>query len=199
MSDLAARLDEARDMAKNGGLPIRRKDGKLYALLATCLAICEDIAANQREADLREVFRVSIDARNPEVWGRGRAAGNNGRGRRYANQSSDTYVLVMRYVLDDEDSRGNRSRYASALREAVRQGATSQTLVQWLTENGGINTLFRARPVAASHVTTKTLTLNQSVTLPKNGTVVLRLKMDHRGFFDVQQVVQGDTHAPPSP
>jgi hypothetical protein len=33
----------------------------------------------------------------------------------------------------------------------------------------------------------------------KNGTVVLRLKMDHRGFFDVQQVVQGDTHAPPSP
>lgn len=183
--DLQARLDAARAMADSGGLPVRRKDRDLYALLSVCLGICEDVIANRREDNLREIFRVSVDQRNPEVWGQGRAAGNNGRGRRYANLSSDAYILVTRYVLGGEESRANKSRYAQALRVAAERGLASETFAMWLSENGGINTLFKGRRVVASDVITKTLHLNKRVSMPKRGAVTLTLMMDHRGFFDV--------------
>lgn len=181
--DLRTRLDAARDMADSGGLPVRRKDGDLYALLALCLGICEDVIASQREDELREIFRVSVDKRGEN---------NRGRGRRYAYPSSDAYILVVRYVMDNEDSRANKSRYAQALRVAADRGVRSDGLVEWLIDNGGINTLFKSRPVETTEVRTKTLHLNQQVTMPKTGTTTLTLRMDHRGFYDVEEV----HHAP---
>lgn len=187
-SGLRDMLDAAKRTAQNGGLPIRRKDGTLYKMLAECLAVCELVQAENREYELRELLRVSIDARNPAIWGQGRAASNNGKGRRYAERGSDAFILVCRYVLPDTESTAGRSRYSNALREAHKQGITSRDLVAWLTEHGGVNTLFKSRRVVASDVTTRTLHLNDAITAPKHGQFTVTLKMDHRGFFNVIEV-----------
>jgi hypothetical protein len=191
--DLQDRLEAARKLADSGGLPVRRKDADLYALLSVCLGICEEVIAANREDELREIFRVSVDKRNPEVWGRGREESNNGKGRRFAYPSSDAFILVTRYVLDSEESRANKSRYAQALRVAAERGLRSDSLAAWLSENGGINTLFKSRPVAASEVVVKTLHLNDQVRMPRVGTTTLTLRMDHRGFYDVLEVSNGPT------
>jgi hypothetical protein len=182
---LKSMLDAARAEAYSGGMPVRRKDAALYGLLAKCLAACEIVQREGREDDLRELIRVSVDARNPSIWGQGRAAGNQGRGRRYAEAASDVFVLVCRYVLPETETRAARSRYASALREASRRQIASGQLAAWLSENGGVLTLFKSRPVEAKTVATRTLHLNSSITCPKHGRFSVVLEMDARGFFNV--------------
>jgi hypothetical protein len=184
-SELKSTLDAARDEAYNGGLPVRRKDATLYSLLAKCLAACEIVQREGREDDLRDLIRVSVDARDPSIWGQGRAAGNQGRGRRYVEAASDVFIMVCRYVLPETETRAARSRYASALREASRRQICSSELAAWLSENGGVLTLFKSRPVKAKSVTTRTLHLNSAVTCPKSGRFSVTLEMDARGFFNV--------------
>lgn len=191
--DLRTMLDAAKHTALNGGLPVRRKDGTLYRLLAECLAICEVVARHGREDELRKLITVSVDERNPATWGKGRAGSNNGKGRRYAERGSDAFILVCRYVLPSTETTAARSRYSRALREASKRGITSDALPSWLSDHGGVNTLFRARKVIASDIRTRTLHLNSTVTCPKGGPFMLTLQMDHRGFFDVvsQQLGRG--------
>lgn len=181
-------LDAAKRTAQNGGLPVRRKDGTLYRMLAECLAVCEVVQREGREDELRALIRKSIDARNPGIWGQGRAESNNGRGRRYAERGSDAFILVCRYVLPETETTAARSRYSNALREASKQGITSDQLPAWLAEHGGVNTLFKARRVIATDVTTRTLHLNDSITAPKQGQFTVTMEMDHRGFFNVIEV-----------
>jgi hypothetical protein len=183
---LSERLEAARELAHNGGIPVRRKDGSLYAIFAECLSICEMVAKGGSRDELRQAVRVKVDKINRENWGRGlpRSAGNAGRGKRYAERASDEYVLVCRYVFES-DHRGNFYRYASTLREAGKRQIRSGDLSQWLAENGGVNTLFMGRGTLAALRAIRTLHLNAPVECPKVGAFTLTLRMDHRGFFDV--------------
>jgi hypothetical protein len=185
MTDLAAKLDKAKETAYNGGVPVRRKDGALYRLLAECLAICETVERDGLQDELRELLRVSVDVRSPEIWaqGRPRSDGNAGRGKRYAEKDSPTPVLVCRYVLEG-DARNNPYRYAACLVQAMTLQISSSDLAEWLAENGGLNTLYKTREREQPRVT-KTLHLNSQVTVPHSGVFTLTLRRDHRGFFDV--------------
>ena len=185
MTALEDRLSAARERAHNGGVPIRRKDGKLYALLAECLTICEDVVRDSREAELRDLVRVSVDARNPEIWGNGRAESNNGKGRRYVEAGSDAYLLVARYVLSDVDGRNSHYRYAVTLREAAKRQIAGADLVAWLGENGGVNALYRPTTIKGEANQTRQLYLNQRITFPRNGDFTITLCHDGKGFFDV--------------
>ena len=168
------RIEALRAVAQSDGLPVRRADARLYAILADCLAICEDALSQNALPELRRAVMVSVSGVAPA-----------GRGRKYLEQRADAYVIVARAVLDGIDNRNSVYRYAMTMREAARRGIASQALEKWLGENGGINALFKARPVSARKATTRTLNLNQSVTVPKDGTFTLTLRRDARGFFDV--------------
>lgn len=181
-TDLLDMLDKARQLAIAGGLPARRKDAALYALLGQCAAVCAAVQAENREDELREIFRVSVNVRGKD---------NRGSGRRYAEAGSDVFILVARYVMSDTETTAGRSRYASALREAARRHIAPDELPAWLAENGGVNTLFRGRKTVSSDVTVRTLHLNSAATLPRRGRATLTLEMDHRGFFNVIEVRNG--------
>jgi hypothetical protein len=181
---LQARLDAVRENAFNGGVPIRRKDGKLYQLLAECLGICEEVIAAGMFEELRQVAVVRVNKRQP----RGtvtRAESNNGRGRAYVEKGSDAFILVARYVLSDVDGRNSYYRYSTTLREAHRRQIPALGLVAWLSENGGVNALYRPTTMLRAAHQTKALHLNQSITFPREGEFTLILRHDGKGFFDV--------------
>lgn len=184
--DLLEKLEAARQHAYNGGIPVRRKDGKLYALLSECLSICEDVIAQDMFEELRQLARVSVNERKP----RGtvtRAEGNNGRGRNYVEKGSDAFILVCRYVLKGVDERNSSYRYATTLREAHRRSIKSVDLATWLSENGGVNALY-GRAIYKSEVYSKrTLHLNEPISFPREGEFTITLKHDGKGFFDVVQ------------
>jgi hypothetical protein len=137
------RLRAARHTATQIGIPARRKDADLYRLLAVCLSVCEDVDSDGLQEELRAAVAVSVDERNPDIWGNGRAESNNGKGRRYVEKGSDSYILVSRFVLEKVDSRNSIYRYAAALREAGRRNIRSHDLPDWLTENGGVRSLTK--------------------------------------------------------
>jgi hypothetical protein len=172
-------LEAARVVAVNGGLPVRRKDGTLYALLAKCLAICEKVQRERIEDDLREAVRVRVNIRGQN---------NKGKGRRYAENGSDAFVLVCRYVLSD-DARNSPYRYATTLREASRRQIPSDDLFEWLTENGGVQALFLTRPLEAKSARCKIFHLTESIEYPKAGEFTVTLAYDGRGHFIPKGVV----------
>jgi hypothetical protein len=184
--DILEKLDTARQHAHNGGIPVRRKDGKLYALLSECLSICEEVIAEGMFEELRQLARVSVNERKP----RGtvtRNESNNGRGRNYVEKGSDAFILVCRYVLSGVDERNSSYRYATTLREAHRRSIKSQELSSWLKENGGVNALY-GRAIYKGDISSKrTLHLNEAVSFPREGEFTIRLKHDGKGFFDVVQ------------
>jgi hypothetical protein len=181
------RLDAARARAFNGGVPVRRKDGKLYQLLAECLLICEEVISAGQETELREMVRVSVDVKRPETWatGLGRQASNNGRGRRYAESRSDAFILVARYVLTGVDGRNSFYRYATTLREAHKRQIAGADLVKWLGHNGGVNALYRPATIKGESYMTRQLQLNQRIAFPRDQAFTLTLRHDGKGFFDV--------------
>lgn len=151
----------------------RRKDLDLYQLLADTLAICEEV---EREGMLEEMRDAVRD----------QAA--NGRNRVYTEQGSDVYVVVGRAVFEPEINRAASWRYSAALREAAQRQIRSHELADWLRANGGVNTLFRGRGVMRRTLSTKTLHLNQQITVPKDQEFTVVLQMDGRGFFNVKEV-----------
>lgn len=181
---LQSRLEQAREHAFNGGIPIRRKDGKLYALLAECLTICEEVQAAGMFEELRRLARVSVNERKP----RGtvtRAEGNNGRGRSYVEAKSDAFILVCRYVLAGVDERNSSYRYAVTLREAAKRGIAGVDLAAWLGKNGGVNALYAPAAYRKESHRTKVLHLNQTVSFPRESEFTITLRYDGKGFFDV--------------
>lgn len=176
MTGLADMLHAARDLALRAGVPSRRKDAELYRLLADCLAICEMVERDGLRERLRDEIAVSVDIRNQN---------NAGKGRRYVEQGSDVPVTVCRFVLDGVDNRSSVYRYATCLREAMKRQILSDSLVDWVQENGGLLTLYQGRERSVTQFRVKTLHLNSRVTVPKDGMVTLTLRRDGRGFFDV--------------
>jgi hypothetical protein len=183
---LQARLDAAREHAFNSGVPIRRKDGNLYHLLAECLGICEEVIAASMFEELRQMAVVRVNQRQP----RGtvtRAESNNGRGRNYVEKGSDAFILVARYVLSGVDGRNSHYRYAVTMREAHKRQIASADLVAWLGENGGVNALYRPTTMKGEANQTRQLYLNQRITFPREGEFTITLRHDGKGFFDVVQ------------
>ena len=172
LGDIKAQMAEAK---KKAGFFVtqRRRDIDLYAMLAETLAVCERVEAEGLEDALRE-----------DIAQRDR----DGRNRTYVERNSDVYVLVGRFVFEPELNRAASWRYSATLREAAKAGLRSGELADWLRENGGINALFRARPVAARTARTKTLHLNAQVEVPKGRPFQIRLQRDKKGFFDVLEI-----------
>ena len=169
---LLDRLNTVRAKAEHGGIPMRRTDAVLYALLGDCMAICEEVLRDGKEDELREAVE-------------GGKRFTPGKGRRYVERGTDVYVMVGRYALQGHDSRNSYYRYAATMREAAKHQISAADLPAWLAANGGINALFKARDVKARTARTKTLHLNDAVTVPKDGAFTLTLRRDARGFFDV--------------
>ena len=185
---LASKLDDVHQRmqtlkAKAGFFVTqRRRDIDLYALLAETLAVCEIV---QREK-LEESLRRAVAARQ-----------SDDKNRSYIEQGSDVFVVVGRFVFEPEINRAASWRYSATLREASKRGLRSTNLVEWLRANGGMNALFRARPVRARTARTKTLHLNTQVEVPKTGPFTLTLRRDQRGFFDVLAGADADSSAEP--
>ncbi|MBA4282018.1 hypothetical protein [Ralstonia sp.] len=154
----------------------RRKDVDLYQVLADCLAICE-----------RAELSGEVEALRGEHLAAERARGK----RAYFEQGADVFLIVGRAVFEPEVNRAASWRYTATLREAAKRQIRSVELVEWLREQGGINALFKARPVEARTARTKTLHLNAQVEVPKDGPFTLTLRRDARGFFDVLEAANG--------
>lgn len=144
----------------------RRKDRELYAVLADCLALCEDVTRGDDLEDLRGTFH----SQHPD---------------RFLKDGTDVYVVVARLTLEGKDSRNSFYRYAATLREAHKRQVCASDLEQWLLNNGGVNALFKTRELKFTTATTRTLHLNQSIKVVKGAEFSLTLKRDARGFYDV--------------
>lgn len=192
MRTIIERLDAIRATAIVNGVPVRRKDGRLYTLLADCLTLCEEVLRDNLEPELREAVRVTVDARNPEIWGSGRTQSNNGKGRRFAMANADAFLLVSRYVLTDLDNRNSHYRYALTLREAANRQIKGSDLAYWLSNNGGVNALYIPGGKRAETRNTKHLYLNQAVRFPATGTFTLILEHDGKGYFNVMNISKGE-------
>lgn len=172
--NLRDRLLTAREHADMGGVPMRRTDGALYALLAECLGICEDVARDGLLPELREAVRVSVDIRG---------ANNAGKGRRYAETGSDVYTLVARAVLEGVDNRNSAYRYAGALRCAGERQIRSDKLEHWLATHGGVVTLYETRQRPNIERSTKTVVLDQSITYKVGVPITITIEATSAGRF----------------
>jgi hypothetical protein len=150
----------------------RRRDVDLYALLAEALKVCEYV----EEHNIHESLRDRVYSRSSKDK------------RSYVEKNSDVFVLVGRAIFEPEINRSASWRYSATLREASKLGLTSDDLIEWLKKNGGINALFKARPVNSLTAETRTLHLNDSITVPKYEEFTITLRRDSRGFFDVIRV-----------
>lgn len=166
--DMPTITDEAfglRRIAEAGPIGKRHSSFELYDLLGGCMRLAERC----RDRTAFEEIRNLVLAR-PAV----------GRRAPYIERGSDEFILVCRFVFANLRSasaeRSNASRYAHALRHAHSLGIGGGQIAAHLRENGGINALFLRRPLAARNVTTKCLTLTQSVTIEKGSVVRLTLR-----------------------
>lgn len=169
--------EHAYDLRRNaeaGPIGKRKTSAELYGLLADCMSLAERCAQDHESFDeLRQLV-----AQQP----------HNGN-RRYVEASADAFQLVARFVFAELKSpsaeRSNANRYAICMREAKKRNVGHAGLAQWLNENGGLNALFLARPLTARSVTTKTLYLVESITIPKEKPITLTLMRQPDGRFAV--------------
>lgn len=167
MTSIIDQADSLRDRA-SFFVTQRRKDLDLYRVLGDCMCLC----AACSDADLEE-FRRRVLAR---------ATGR----RSYFEAGADAFLIVGRYVFEGQDKRRDATwRYTAVMREAAKRQISGSDLPDWLASNGGVNALFKSRPVAARTTTTKTLNLNQPISVPKDEAFTITLSRDARGFFDV--------------
>lgn len=154
----------------------RRKDLDLYQLLADTLAICERASL---EGEVNRLKAEFLARRKDE-------------GRRvYFEGDPDVYLIVGRAVFEPEINRAASWRYTATLREASKLQLRSGDLVEYLRTNGGVNALFKARPVEARTSTTKVLNLTRPITVPKEQNFKVTLRRNSRGFFDVMEGPSG--------
>lgn len=151
-----------RCMTDAADILVRHKSLKLYELLGRVAEVCE-VARGDNTGELNEIIR-----QQPLL----------GRNRTYVNKSTDVYLKVCRLIFHQERHYANTCRYASALREAAVRNIQSRDLSRYLREQGGINSLYLARPLAQTSISTKCLRLAETVHVPKGGT--LRLVLEHQ-------------------
>lgn len=167
MSTFDEELAALREKAK--AFPVRRSDGELYGLLAAMSAMCERAEAEKRIEELRaRALEYALLT-----------------GRPHFQSDADVFIVVGRLVFEGDKGREAAWRYTAALREARRRNIRSEDLARWLSENGGINALFKTRPVERRSRTTRTLHLTSGVEMPKDREITLTLRDNGAGFYDV--------------
>lgn len=174
MSEILKQADAIRALAE--GKFKRGSDIKLYRVLVECMALCERCRDASDIEEIRTAFAM-----------RGVAEGQN---RTYIEKQSDVYQVVCRYVFHGGPSHANMCRYAIALRQAASRQITSETLMEQLVKNGGVNALFLRRAVDKPDIETKCLRLTSRVRAPKHGAFCVWLKYNHEGAFDVVEAAQ---------
>jgi hypothetical protein len=161
---LAAVREKARFFAGK-----RRSDADLYVVLSECLAICETAEAEGQTDALKQRY----------------LRGKEGSNRRYFERDADVYLIVGRIVFEHESNRAACWRYTATMREAAKLDISAGELPGWLLANGGINALFRTRPVTARTCKTRTLHLTKAIEVNKSGAFTVTLRRTATGFFDV--------------
>lgn len=152
----------------------RHADQQLYRVLADCMAIAEICLKDVNEYEVLNGLIKKL----PVV---------EGQTRQYVEKSSDIYQRVCRFMFHGEEHTANTNRYAHCLREAAKQGVKSGKLIDELS-NGGINKFYHARPSQSTReriVRTKCLRLNKQIEHYKSDKLVLTLKRNAEGFYDV--------------
>lgn len=166
--------EQLRAAAEAGPIGKRQSSMELYRLLASCMALGKRCMADQ---DDRSEMRRLVSGQ-----------GIKGQ-RRYVEAQSHPYLLVTRYVFHNLKSssgdRSNASRYAKALLQADKMNLGPNELAKFMWDNGGVNALYLSRPLDAATVTTKFLHLKRSVTVPKQGTITLKLRRTIDNRYEV--------------
>lgn len=168
-----AQLDEIRERARKGGLPVRRKDAELYSILAEIYRLSHDIDFSSARGTLIRTLADRV---------------SDNRNRVYVQHNTDNHLLVCRYVLEGEDNRNSIYRYAMALKEARKREIPKGGLAAWLCENGGVNRLFKSRPLLKRSYDTSALQLKTRITVPKDRPFTITLQADERGYYDVLDI-----------
>lgn len=141
----------------------------LYDVLSSCLLICEKCLYDETEyRKIETLFQEQEKTGN----------------RRYIEKGSDIYVLVCRYIFTNTD-RTNAMRYASTLREAAKRQISSEQLVSYMKNNGGINALYFSRPLSERSVKTKTLRLADQIQFSRDKPFRLTLEWKDDNTFKV--------------
>lgn len=174
---VSQRLSALRAEAHSGGLPVRRSDAKLYALLGQCLTLCEDIARDKLEDELRAAVREA------------RPEGDTRKRGRYAQSSSDIYTLVARSVMQDRGAQPNYSRYASVMRQAYARQIAGVDLAEWLATNGGARSLYRT-VADGGEQKVWSIQLTAPLALPTDRPFTLRLESDGAMSFRCLEISQ---------
>lgn len=140
----------------------KHSDLALYNVLKNCLKIAEICRRNQKE----------LDHLNNLLQTRSLLPGKT---RQYIEHSSDIYQRVCLYVFHGEEHSANINRYAIALREAVKQKVTAETLISELLV-GGINRFFCCRAGTKRTKIVSLLRLNEQIEHEKGAKLTLVLK-----------------------
>lgn len=167
MTALVTLLDSARAKAMTDGLPARRKDAGLYAVLAGCLFLVEKVERDGLHDELYAACRARLSRR------------------RFIMAKNEVPLLVCRYVLEGADNRNSVYRYAATLKQAHQRQIGAAALAAWLADNGGVRALFLRRPLNKTTALTKVLHLNSAIEVPTSGPFAVTLVSDGMGFFNV--------------
>lgn len=169
-----------KNWAEEAPIGKKRSSFEMYRLLADCMALAVQCRAH------REDREALINLLRP-------ATRSNPRDRKgQVNSTSSDFQLVCRFVFQHKGSsakadRSNASRYGKALEEADRRQIGPGHLEGFLRTQGGVNALFLSRPTKRASVRSKTLYLTESVEIPKDGTITLKLRRNPDGSLTVME------------
>ena len=149
----------------------RRKDIELYALIGKVQIICEIAQGTTMQSALEKAVVEKTKALRSS-------------NRAYFEKDADIFRIVGRYVFGPLD-RNSGWRYAATIREAHKRGIAGKDLPRWLSENGGLNALFRARPTSTKQYSGKTLFLRQAISFEPDTPFTITLIRRSDGLFDV--------------
>lgn len=151
----------------------KHSDMQLYNVLADCMELTEVCLRDPQEYAVMDDLIKKL----PVI---------EGKNRHYVERGSDIYQRVCRFVFHGEENTANTNRYAHCLREAARQGVMARTLIEELSK-GGVNKFYLKRPSQDREVdvSTKCLRLSKTITHARSAPIVLTLKRNDEGFYDV--------------
>lgn len=169
-----ADLEVVKKKAK--AFPVRRSDQELYGVLSACLHMAYRV---QREGIFEDVKSAFIKQE------RSRKEGKN----YHVDSRSDIPLVIGRLVFTEEKGRNAAYRYCVVLREAMEREIQPQELVSYLTENGGMNALYRHRDRKIKGSEKKqTLFLLDPITVPTSGKFILELEDAGSGYYKVHSI-----------
>lgn len=165
-SDFQSKLD---DLNKRARVFTRDKRNRsdLYQVISDCMSICEQAERRGFTKRIREM----VEVRKSES--------------ETLDPKADHIDIIGRYIFEPTSGKNNAWRYIASIREAYKRQLSSETIIQWLTNHGGLSALFFERKVTRDTVSTRLLRLNSTIILPKRGTFTLKLKRTYNGYFDV--------------